>query len=185
VPRFAAGRKRPAHRRLAGAIAAAAAALFGATVSAELALAPVSAVVFSRITFAGLVLNFAAIPLMAIVQGASMVTLAAAPFADEAATAAGYVTHLAASSLVRSARLVELAPWLSRDVAPPSWSLIGAYYGSGAVCLVYPRFVRAGIAGIVVSHAVTSLRLRQDGCASSFWMWDRVIPRWCARLTGG
>lgn len=154
VPRFVAGRKRSASRRLAVAVAAAAAALFGATVSAELALAPVSAVVFSRITFAGLLLNFAAIPLMAIVQGASMVTLAAAPFAPEAAGAAGYVTHLAAFSLVRSAWLVDLAPWLSRDVAPPSWSLIGAYYCCGAACLVSPRFVRAGIAGIVVCGAI-------------------------------
>jgi competence protein ComEC len=154
VPRFAAGRKRTAPRRLAVAVASAAAALFGATVSAELALAPVSAVVFSRITFAGLLLNFAAIPLMAIVQGGSMVTLAAAPFAAEAARAAGYVTHLAAYSLVQSARLVDVAPWLSRDVAPPSWSLIGVYYGCGAACLVSPRLVRAGIAGIVVSGAI-------------------------------
>jgi competence protein ComEC len=154
VPRFDAGRERTTPRRLARAIAAAAAALFGATVSAELALAPVSAVVFSRITFAGLILNFAAIPLMAIVQAASMATLAAAPFAAEAAAAAGYVTHLAASSLVQSARLVDVAPWLSRDVAPPSWSLISAYYACGAACLVSPRFVRAGIAGIAVSGAI-------------------------------
>jgi competence protein ComEC len=154
VPRFAVGRDRTAPRRLARAIAAAAAALFAATVSAELALAPVGAVVFSRITFAGLILNFAAIPLMAIVQAASMVTLAAAPFAAEAAAAAGYVTHLAASSIVRSARLVDVVPWLSRDVAPPSWSLIGAYYGCCAACLVSPRFARAGIAGIVVSGAI-------------------------------
>jgi competence protein ComEC len=154
VPRFAASRARTAPRRLVRAIAASAAALFGATVSAELALAPVSAVVFSRITFAGLLLNFAAIPLMAIVQAGSMVTLAVAPLADDAAGAAGYVTHLAASLLVRSARLVDVAPWLSRDVAPPSWSLIGAYYACGAMCLISRRFVRAGIAGMAVSGAI-------------------------------
>lgn len=154
MPRFVAHRKQTAPRRLARSIAAAAAALLVATLSAELALAPVSAVVFSRVTFAGLVLNFAAIPLMAVVQGASMVTLAAAPLADEPARIAGYITHIAASWLVRSARLVDVAPWLSRDVVPPSWPLVGAYYICCAACLASPRFVRAGILGILITGAV-------------------------------
>ncbi len=41
-----------------------------------------------------------------------------------AASASGYATHLAALGLVESARLVEVAPWLARDVAPPAWTLI-------------------------------------------------------------
>ena len=92
-------------RRLRRAAAAtAAAALFVATVCAELALAPVGAALFSRITFAGLILNFAAIPLMTVVQAAAMAALAASASAEPvAAAAAGTSTHCAASGLVQSA----------------------------------------------------------------------------------
>ena len=131
----------------------ASAALLVATVCAELALAPVSAAVFSRVTFAGLFLNFAAIPLMAIVQAASMATLAAAPVAHVIARAAGYATHLAAYALIRSSRLVDFAPWLARDVAPPSWGLVSVYYSCCAACLAGSRFARAGAAGLAVCGA--------------------------------
>ena len=92
-------------------VAVAAGTLLVATVTAELALVPISAVVFSRVTFAGLALNFAAIPLMAVVQAAAMVTLAAATIAPMVAAAAGYVTHVGASWLIRSAAL-STSPWL-------------------------------------------------------------------------
>ena len=49
--------------------------LLAASICAEVVLLPVSAVVFSRVTFAGLVLNFAAIPLMTIVQVAGLATV--------------------------------------------------------------------------------------------------------------
>jgi competence protein ComEC len=122
--------------------------LFVATVCAEIALAPASATLFSRITVAGLVLNFLAIPLMTIAQAAAMCTLAAAPIAAGIAASAGYVTHLAAIGLVRSAELVEFAPWASRDVVPPAWWVVSAYY----VCcglLLSRRFVRIGVIGAV------------------------------------
>ena len=69
-------------RRFVRRATTAAAALFAATVCAELALAPAGAILFSRITLAGLVLNFAAIPLMTIAQTASMATLAASVSAE-------------------------------------------------------------------------------------------------------
>ena len=53
-----------AARKAGGALLA----MLAATVCAELALAPVAATLFGRVTFAGLVLNFAAIPLMSVVQ---------------------------------------------------------------------------------------------------------------------
>ncbi len=103
--------------------------LFIATLCAEIALAPASAVLFSRITVAGLLLNFAAIPLMTITQGAALATLAASLVSDPVAQFCGYVAHLGAVGLVRSARLVDLAPWLSRELVPPAWWLVCAYYG--------------------------------------------------------
>ncbi len=51
-------------------------AMLAASVAAEAALFPIAAFVFSRVTVAGLVLNFAAIPLMAVTQIAGMVARA-------------------------------------------------------------------------------------------------------------
>jgi competence protein ComEC len=130
-------------------VAVATATLLVATITAEVALIPVSAVVFSRVTFAGLALNFAAIPLMAVVQAAAMATLAAAPVAAPVALASGYITHIGASWLIRSAGLVDIAPWLARDVAPPSWALVAAYYTCCAGCLMSRPYVRAAVAGMV------------------------------------
>lgn len=144
----------PAARRLARQAAAAGAALFAGTVCAELALAPVSAALFSRITIAGLILNFAAIPLMTAVQAASIATLAASPSSEPVARICGHVAHLAAAGLVRSAGLVDLVPWLSRDVAPPAWWLVAVYYASCAVLLVSRRHVRLALGGIAVSAAL-------------------------------
>jgi competence protein ComEC len=127
------------------------AGLFVATACAELALAPIGAALFSRITVAGLILNFAAIPLMAIVQAGSMATLAAAPFAGPAARACGYITHLAASGIVGSAGLVDVAPWLSRAVTPPAWWLVAVYYASCASMLAFPRQIRIGVWGVAAS----------------------------------
>jgi competence protein ComEC len=154
MPQWTARRNQTRRRELVRTMAIAGAALFVATLSAELALAPVSAAVFSRITFAGLILNFGAIPLMAVVQGGSMVTLAAAPISHWIASAAGYVTHVAAFWLVESARLVDVVPWLSRDVAPPSWFVVAAYYGCCVVCLLSRRLLRTGVAGVVLCGGV-------------------------------
>jgi competence protein ComEC len=108
------------------------AALFSATLFAETALFPVGATLFARVTFAGLLLNFLAIPLMTIAQAASIGTLAASGIAS-VGDGAAYVSHLATVGLVESARLVEVLPWLSIDVLPPALWLVGLYYGA---CLV-------------------------------------------------
>lgn len=157
-----------------------------ATLSAELAILPVSAAVFSRVTFAGLALNFAAIPLMTVVQGASMATLGTAPLAwiggarmaDLAAQLSGWLTHLAASWLVQSARLVDLAPWVSRDVLPPAWGLIAAYYAAAVVCLASGRFARAGMAGMAVCAGLMLAgvpALARDAAAPPPPGWLRVV----------
>ena len=135
----------------------AAAGLLAATVAAEVLLAPIGAALFSRITIAGVVLNFAAIPLMSIVQIGTLIVLAMVSVGPDAASAAGYLVHLAAEGLVESARLVDWAPWLSRDVPPPSWWLLATYYT--AVCVAFrggrPRrfaIIAAGAAGVAM-HA--------------------------------
>jgi competence protein ComEC len=125
-----------------------------ATVCAEIALAPVSAVLFSRITVAGLVLNFAAIPLMTITQAAAMATLAATLVNDRLAQACGFVAHLGATGLLRSAALVDLAPWLSRDLVPPAWWLVGAYYACCIWLLASPRQGRLAAGALTCAGAL-------------------------------
>jgi competence protein ComEC len=134
VPRLVRVRREPgaSWRRAARAAATAASGIAAATVCAEIALAPVGAVLFSRITFAGLVLNFGAIPLMTAVQCGSMALLGAAEISTPAADALGAFVHHAAWGLVESSRFVELAPWLARDVAPPAAWFCAVYYAACA-----------------------------------------------------
>jgi competence protein ComEC len=145
--------------------------LFIATVCAEIALAPASAVLFSRITVAGLLLNFAAIPLMTITQGAALATLAASIISDSSAQLCGYVAHLGAAGLVGSARLVDLAPWLSRDLVPPAWWLVCAYYGCCVWLLASRRHAPlaagslacAGLLMLAAPRAVTQSPIPRPG----------------------
>ncbi len=141
------------------------AALLLTSLCAELALLPVAARAFSRVTFAGLLLNFVAIPMMGVAQIAGMITVPLAYVWPHAADACGYVAHVGAWGLVRSAALVDLVPWLSYRLPPPHWVAVAGYYtgcaawlwarrpgtpGSRAVA-VHSAARRAGIAMVVVS----------------------------------
>jgi competence protein ComEC len=106
-----------------------------ASAAVEIALLPVMAITFSRVTSAGVVLNLAAVPLMAVVQIAGML-LVCVDWFDALARLAGWVAHLAAAGIVESARLVDVAPWLVRRVPTPSIAIVIAYYGSLASLLL-------------------------------------------------
>ncbi len=101
-----------------------------ASVAAEVALFPVGAMVFSRVTVAGLLLNFAAIPLMAVAQIAGMLVVPMSIMWPSAASVVGWIAFTGAEGLVRSAGLVTLAPFLTWRVAPPSWPAVAAYYAA-------------------------------------------------------
>lgn len=110
-------------------------ALGWTSVCAELALLPVAARVFARVTFAGLGLNFIAIPLMGVAQVAGMVTVPASWAWSGAADACGFLAYVGAAGLVRSAALVDVLPWLSYRLPPPHWIPIAGYYFSWAMWL--------------------------------------------------
>jgi competence protein ComEC len=155
APRLVGGardRPRRAGARLLRTARGALVLLLVATLCAELALAPVGAALFGRITFAGLLLNFAAIPLMTIVQIAGGSVLLFSVVWPAAGDWAAGLTHLAASGLVESARLVEFAPWLSLEVRPPAWWLIAIYYLAIAA-LFATRARRAGVVTLVAAVA--------------------------------
>jgi competence protein ComEC len=116
--------------------------LFVASAAVETLLLPVGALFFSRVTFAGLALNFIAIPLMAVAQVAGMAIVPLALASSTLASAAGLIAHLGAEGLVRSADLVRFAPFVVFRLAPPSWWVVTGYYaGLGTLWISRKKFV--------------------------------------------
>lgn len=107
-----------------------------ASAAAEVLLLPIGAVLFSRVTFAGLVLNVLAIPLMAVAQIAGMLVVPAAAISTSAAAAIGWVAHLGASGLVWSASLVRFAPAATWRVAAPAALTCALYYAGLAAFFI-------------------------------------------------
>ncbi|MEO8260683.1 MAG: DNA internalization-related competence protein ComEC/Rec2 [Acidobacteriota bacterium] len=147
-------------------------AMLAASVATEVVLLPVGALVFSRVTFAGLVLNFAAIPLMTVVQLAGMALVPIALVSEPVARALGYVAHLAAAGLIRSADLVALVPVLTSRVAPPRGAVVAVYYAALVSAWWYwnwTRWRRASLAVVaaaafwIVAQPWTLLAARGDG----------------------
>ena len=106
------------------------AALLVASAAAEAALLPVAATFFSRVTFAGLLLNFGAIPLMALAQLAGMTVVPLYAVSATAARGAGWLAYVGAEGLVRTADLVAYVPWSTWRVAAPGLVPIVVYYGA-------------------------------------------------------
>ena len=124
--------------------------LLAATLCAEAALMPIGAAVFARVSLAGLVLNFLAIPLMTVTQLAGMATLALAVLHPSLSSAAGYIAHLAATGIVESTRLLDLCPWLVFRVPAPAAPTIVVYYGALTLLLWTRGSGRARVAGQVL-----------------------------------
>lgn len=153
----------------------AAVAICVGSLAVELVLTPVSAYVFQRVTLAGLALNLAAVPAMAVVQAsASVCVLLEGLRAAPAASLSGHVTHLAAQALLESGRLVDLAPWATwRVPSPPLW-LVAGYYGAVALWWLWsappvdtlPRRRRTRVAGLTVV---------------AMWTWMAAAPQTLAR----
>jgi len=131
----------------------------------ELALLPVMAATFSRVTMAGLLLNLVAVPAMAVVQIAGLLVVCANSL-DSVSALAGWIAHLGAAAIVDSARLVDVAPWLAFRVPAPSALTIAAYYCSLALLLLMRvAWLRiAGLMCLVVSalFIVTGVRFERD-----------------------
>jgi competence protein ComEC len=95
------------------------------SLAAQLALLPVLAAQFQRLTPAALLLNFAAVPLSAAVLVSGLAVLGCAAVAPWAAPFAGEVAWAFAHALLRSADLVRLLPSLDLRVAPPPLWAVG------------------------------------------------------------
>jgi competence protein ComEC len=140
--------------------------LFAATICAELVLAPVGARLFGRVSVAGLLLNFAAIPLMSVIQIAGLAAVFGSLLSSAVASGAGAIAHAATSALLGSARLVDVAPWLVLDVPPPaSWVLAGWYGGLGAAFACARRGARAIAAAVFAASVLVMVAGRPSARA--------------------
>ncbi|MBS1820132.1 MAG: DNA internalization-related competence protein ComEC/Rec2 [Acidobacteria bacterium] len=134
-----------------------AASMLAASLAAEVALLPIAAFFFSRVTVAGLLLNFGAIPLMAVAQFAGMAVVPLFAVAPAAARVAGGVAAFGAEGLVRTADLVALAPWSNWRVALPSLWILAAYYAALLIAWLlwrvghHPRLRSCAITACVLS----------------------------------
>jgi competence protein ComEC len=134
------------------------AALVLASMCAELVLMPIGAFVFQRVTMAGLVVNLAAVPCMAVVQVAAMLTAAAdASGVQSVAHASGWIAHAGVRGLIDSAFVIDAAPWLTWRVPSPSLILVAAYY---ALLLTWVFWVRRAwmavtVAGVFIWIAIS------------------------------
>jgi competence protein ComEC len=149
--------------RRGGAVLMAVAAVCAASLCAEAALLPVGATLFARVPLAGLVLNLAAIPLMTIVQIGGLLVAATGSWWDAGARVSATVTHLAALGLLRSAEVMDVAPWLALDVRPPSLWLVGAYYAAALALVALPirrtaALVLAGSTALILAGPAWTTR---------------------------
>ena len=155
--------------------------VMAASLATELVLLPVSAAFFNRVTVAGLLLNLAAVPLMAVVQIAASLTVLAHPAVPSAASAFGVITAWAAHGLAATAGLVDWWPWLAlRMPSPAIW--VAALYLLGLTGVVIasrlPLLSRGGTIRVRRGSAVVSA-----ACA----IWIVVAPdtwRWSWRADG-
>jgi competence protein ComEC len=160
----------------------AALAVVAASLATELVLLPFSATLFNRVTVAGLVLNLAAVPLMAVVQVAASFTVLAHSVAPASASAFGLVTAWAAGGLAASATLVEWLPWLAlRMPAPAAWVAASYLVGLAGVVAgphlptLSRRWSRALGRGSVVVACVCAIWIV---VAPSTWRWPWRVDGW-------
>jgi competence protein ComEC len=145
------------------------AAMVLASLSAEIALIPIVAFVFQRVTVAGLAVNLAAIPCMAVVQVAAMVTAGAESIGvTSVAAIGGWVTHLGVRGLIESARLVDLAPWLTWRVPSPAAGVIVVYYLCLVAAILLTKWVKPAVAAAalliwIAAAPATLARTHGDG----------------------
>jgi len=141
-----------------------------ASFAAEIALLPISAWTFSRVTSAGLLLNLAAVPLMALVQVGGILVSCLADV-DLVARPAGWLAYVASAALVGSARLVEVAPWLTTRVPPPPLVVLAAYYAGLAVALFSGGVRRACGMAVVLASTLAIVSGQPAG-----WLSDAAAP---------
>ncbi len=142
-------------------------ALAIASVAAEVALLPVTAYFFGRVTLGGPLFNLVAVPAMGVVQMAGLLLVAIAPVSTIAATAVGAIAAGAAHVLVASA-VPEWTSAVAWAVPRPSLSAVTAYYVAAA-CAVATW--RRPPAAVPFPHAFLRQRSVRVGSVAVWALW--------------
>jgi competence protein ComEC len=173
----------PVNLRRLPRVATPLAGMLVASVAAEAALLPVSATIFSRVTFAGLALNFLAIPLMAVAQIAGMLIVPLFVASERLASVVGWFAYLGAEGLVRTADLVSYAPLVTWRVAPPNLLASALYYLAGLSAWYLWRR-RVHVTGSAESRVAACARRSGAliGLLSGLWI---VGEPWTRMSSGG
>ena len=106
-----------------------------ATLAIEMVLLPLTARWFHLATAAGLLANVVAVPAMGVVQLAGLALMPVALVSIQTGDAIGVVATYGVRALLRSADVVAVAPWLVREIPPPSLPVLCLHYGSIAAAL--------------------------------------------------
>ncbi len=108
--------------------------------AATLGVLPIIAASFNRVTFASLILNYTAIPLVGLVMGAGYgflpLVVAAPGLAHAPAAALGFLVRL----FFAISRLLDGVAFLSYRVPTPRGWVVAGYYASLGLVLLRPRF---------------------------------------------
>jgi len=145
-----------------------------ASTCAELALAPLGALIFQRVTIAGLLLNFIALPAMTVVQVGAMAIVASDLVGwSGVAAGCGWAVHTASLALTESARLLEYAPWLAWRVPSPAVSMLVLYYLALAAAIV-----------CAWHRVLPSMRAATSLVTLLVFLWIVVAPAARVRLRG-
>lgn len=125
--------------------------------AAEVALLPIAAAAFGRVTVAGLALNLVALPAMAVAQLSGLALLALAKWPSLAAVPAA-TAHWSARVLLESARLVEWLPWLAHRVPAPPIGMSAAYYAALVIAVAAAGRSRlvAGATAVLIGTGIAT-----------------------------
>jgi len=114
--------------------------LLALSVAAQLGVLPFLAASFNRVTFAAILLNFPAIPLIGGIMGAGFVFLAVSPISHTLALAIASVLKVLANVFLWIAHSLDGLPGLSYRVPTPSPAVILGYFLFLLLLLCRPRF---------------------------------------------
>jgi competence protein ComEC len=168
-------------------VARGAVAVLASSAFVELALAPIAAMVFERVTAAGLALNFAALPAMTVVQLAAMAVVACDAIGLGAmADWLGRLVDIGSLVLTNTARWVDFAPWVTWRVPSPHALVVAAYYVTAIGTLVLASRNRVAVAPVRATLP-RRRRLASRACAAAataLFLWIAIAPHARIRSRG-
>src|SRR5207248_745592 len=120
---------------------------------------------------------------MAVAQIAGMAIVPIAAVSSRGAALAGWIAHLGAAGLVRSADLVRFAPMLAYRIAPPPWIVVALYYVSVLVWWILWR-QRVTTTGSEETRRTRIIRRVAASVALASALWISIDPRTIAAARG-